>query len=234
MTRIRMVGVCLVGVFAISAGASASASAELPEFVPENGKYEKRFTSTSTESYIEASGQRIVVCQVSENAGTLHLAKLLSVHARFTGCVSPVLHVSCQTTGAGEPGVILTKQLKGTVGYINKITKEVGLSLTPPVAGGPLMVFKCGPVAVKIGEGTVAEGGKMGGDSVIAQLGPINLSRTKYGAEFHCEGGKQQVEKLEEGLRDVLEAKQGNGPWEEACLNYQDRLTFSENVTLAA
>jgi len=232
MTRIRIVGLCLVGALALSAGASASASAELPEFVPANGKYEKRFISHSTESYIEASGKRIVVCEVSENAGTLHLPKLLSLHARFIHCVSPTLHASCHT--AGEAGVILTRQLKGTVGYINKVTKDVGLSLTPPVAGGPLMVFTCGKVTVKIGEGTLAEGGKGGGDSVIANLGPTNFPRTQFGAEFHCELGKQRVEMLEGGTRDTLEAKVGSGPWEEACLNYQDRLTFEENLTLAA
>jgi hypothetical protein len=232
MKRIRIMGLCLVGVFAISAAASASASAELPEFVPENGQFEKRFTSKSTEAYIEASGERVVICRGSENAGTLHLPKLLSVHVRFFGCVSPGLGATCQN--AGEPGVIVTKQLKGTVGYINKLTKEVGLSLTPPVAGGALTQFKCAGVTVKVGEGKLIEGGKEGGDSVIGKLGPTNLSRTKYGVEFHCMGGRQEVESLELGLRDVLEAKVGNGPWEEACLNYPDRLLFPEPVTLAA
>ncbi|MGA2322093.1 MAG: hypothetical protein ABSG95_15390, partial [Solirubrobacteraceae bacterium] len=71
---------------------------------------------------------------------------------------------------------------------------------------------------------------KEGGDSVISgkTFSRLNTPVLRAKLEHHCVAGKQQFEKFETGPLDVLEAKIGEGPWEEACLNSNDNLVFEE------
>jgi hypothetical protein len=87
--------------------------------------------------------------------------------------------------GLGNPcgngsttGEIETDQLKGTLGYINKSTKEVGVDIKPQ-SGKEFAKFQCAnAIQIVVGEGTETEGPayppKGGGDGVIGVVTPVN------------------------------------------------------------
>lgn len=261
MQRIRPLGLALVAVFAISAVASASASAALPEFVHcvkqttkkfewtekecktksgnKTGEFEKeavkagvgklKFTSTSGKGTLETKGGAKVTCTSDTDKGELTGAKeAKKVVVTFKGCET--LGLKCQT-GVVE-GEIVTKELKGTLGYINKTKKEVGLSLTPAVAGGPFVEFKCGPkeeikVVVKEGEGK-------GGNSVIGAITPVNVLSKTFTLKFTQVKGVQAPEMFEGGVRDVLESSINGGKVEQSGEETEDTNTGEELIEIRA
>ena len=84
--------------------------------------------------------------------------KIANVHVKFTGCV---LFGSKACTGEGKaPGEIETTTLKGSLGYISKPGKEVGVLLEPAKKHGPFAEFSCasGGVAIVVGVGNKKEG----------------------------------------------------------------------------
>jgi hypothetical protein len=227
MTRIRMILLSLLAVFAFSAVASASASAELPEFSP--GAAKTKFTSKSGVSILETSGQKIE-CKSDTNSGELTGPKTDTVTVTFLKCESVALKAKCQNTTT--EGKIVTNVLVSTLGYINKANKEVGLSLSPKAAGGLFAEFECSGIKIKVGEGT----GK-GGNSVIGRITPVNkvvVPPETFALNFKCVAEKQEVEKFETGTTDVLEAKIGEGEWERACETSADTILFKVNEELKA
>lgn len=172
MRRIKMMGLCLVAVFALTAVAVSSASAALPEFkvcakVAKNaekkytgkfsdklcsttdpkseGKYElapwssaKKFgvkgkNGVSTlDSYIpenEAEPWKggtvvgVVSCKSGKSVGEITGPKTTSIQVEFKTCTSE--GKKCTSEGQ-KAGVIKTKPLIATLGYINKEAKTVG------------------------------------------------------------------------------------------------------------
>ncbi|MGH2864524.1 MAG: hypothetical protein ACRDJX_04660 [Solirubrobacteraceae bacterium] len=229
MKRIKIIGLALVAVFALSAVVAASASAALPEFVP--GAAKTKFTSKSGESFLEASKQ-VIKCKSDTNKGELvgTTKKEDTVTVTFLGCESLTLKAKCQNTTT--KGKIVTNLLVSLLGYINAAKKEVGLSLSPKTAGGLFAEFECAEVKVKVGEGT----GK-GGNSVIGRVTPVNKLVTPpetFALSFNCVSEKQEVEKFEGGAKDVLEAEIGGLGWEEACESSQDTILFKVAEELKA
>lgn len=171
MRRIKMMGLCLVAVFALAGVAVSSASAELPEFQvcakaekigkTYNGKFnDKNCTSanekgegkyelknweaakkfgvkgkngvSTLDSYIpenEATpwtGGTVVgtvTCKSGKSEGTITGPKTTSITVEFKTCSSE--GKKCTSPGA-KTGVIKTKTLTATLGYINKAEKIVG------------------------------------------------------------------------------------------------------------
>jgi hypothetical protein len=97
-----------------------------------------------------------------------------NVVVKYSGCKG--LGLPCGN-GSHE-GEIETDQLKGTLGYINKATKEVGVDIKP-MSGKEFAKFDCANVLqIVVGEGTEKEGPayptKGGGDGVIGVVTPVN------------------------------------------------------------
>jgi hypothetical protein len=164
MKRIRVIGVCLVAAFAISAVASVSASAA-PEFY---GKAAVGttvanipFTGTLGAAFLEAKAGTKITCTAGTAAGEVTGPTTTKNNTTtFTGCETGGF--KCENDGVG---VIKTETLEGTLGAVG--TKKDGIRLynQSTKKGGQLAAFECAGGAVKvvvtgsvIGEATGASG----------------------------------------------------------------------------
>ena len=233
----------LVAVFALSAVASATASAAEPEFgrckneagtfkdsnctvgggtafkwVPLAEGEKVKFTSTSGEGFLETANGEKVTCTADTNVGETNGPKKDVVTVTFTGCTSSGF--KCNSAGAAA-GEIKTNKLLSEIGYINKAAKEVGLRLKPE---GELFVeFECVGGIVKV---------KTKG-AVIGKYTPVNEMNEKFVLNLKCVAGKkgvQEIEKFEGGLKETLASSKNGGAFEAACNNSgEDKITFTGN-----
>lgn len=192
----------LVAAFALSAVAAASASATLPEF----SNYPVKFESKSGKSILEASKEKIE-CTKDTNKGEITGPKTDVVVVTFEGCTTASGLVEC-----GTKGTIKTNELESELGYINAANKEVGLSLKPKTSGGLFAEFECAGVKIKVK------------GSIIGKITPVNTLTSTFELVFKCVSGKQEIEKFEGGLTDVLEVEKG-GKLEEGCETSTDTIT---------
>jgi hypothetical protein len=133
------------------------------------------------------SGTILIECESNRVNGlfTEKSAKeVRNVLVRYRGCKG--LGLPC---GNGSlEGQIETNLLKGTLGYITKSTKAVGVDIKPQ-AGKEFAKFNCANIiAIIVGEGTEAEGPayppKGGGDGVIGVVTPVNSMVLKITTAF--------------------------------------------------
>lgn len=226
LKRFRVVGLCLVAVFAVSAVASASASAALPEFVPST---KQTFTSTSGVSTL-AAGAFTITCEKDTNAGEITGAKTVGkVVVKFTKCTIKVLFTfECKSKGAAN-GEIVTNALKGTLGYIEGYGSGVGLKLEPETASE----YTNGEIECA-GSNKVKVTG-----AVIGEVTPINTSSTKGELIFKRTGTKQESgEEIEiEHVRYEhvkLMSSLNGGTAGPAAEETTDKITFKEAVEVKA
>ncbi|MGA2321954.1 MAG: hypothetical protein ABSG95_14670, partial [Solirubrobacteraceae bacterium] len=138
---------------------------EPPPLPPAFSTFPDAFTSKSSESYFEASGQR-VICKHDENTGEITGSKTGKLTITYVECKNFALNAPCQNT-ANSGEIVVTNLVIG-LGYIKEVAPlEVGMSLAPE-AGGPFVELECAGVKIVVGEGKATEGGKEGGDSVIS------------------------------------------------------------------
>jgi len=215
MKRMRTLGPFLVAVFATSA---VSASAALPEFTP---PFPKPFTSKTKMTLIV--GKTKVKCAAGTNKGQITGPQTGTVTIALTGCEA--LGFSCVSPGAGGSGEILTSVLSGTLGYINRATKEVGFDLSSPPTGAPFTTFTCGNLTATV-QGSVI--GKM--TAVNKKIKPP----MHFSLRFLESKGKQQITHLDGGPIDVLATSLGGGPFQESALVAPDAITFAEVVEIKA
>ena len=95
----------------------------------------------------------------------------------------------CQNTP--DTGEILVNELKGSLGYINKATKEVGVKLEPIKKHGQFAQFDClGLVTTTVGVGNSKEGAyytpenKGGNDQIISPITPVNTMTREFTQVF--------------------------------------------------
>jgi hypothetical protein len=223
MKRIKIMGLCLVAMFVMSAMASAVASAAEPAFfeckAEKGGKFEKGCKKEGGKggfnlvegigkgkAFKGAGGKATlhtkavggeVTCTGFKDAGTIttpkHEAKVTST---FTGCVT--LGKKCFSPKA-KAGEIKTFTLMGDIGYIEKAGKIVGTDLKPE--GGELLAeFACTNKA----KGEKALEIKVKG-SVIGQITPVNEISKKSTTTFEVNGEvEQKYKKLEGEPEDIL------------------------------
>ena len=147
MTRFtKIMGLCLVAVFVMSAVAVATASAAEPEFVFSGSK---AFSTKSTEKgKLETSIGEEVKCTeesgTGEIEGTSGSKKVTKDFTFFKGCTTEILAkvYNCQSASRAT-GEIATNELEGELGYINKTNKEVGLLLKPKSPATLFAEFEC-------------------------------------------------------------------------------------------
>jgi hypothetical protein len=156
MKRIRIVGLCLVAVFALSAVAASAAFGAESAFL--NSKKEGPTSSTTSKgkgvgvSFFEGSGGGKVECEKSASEG--HFVGELEARVtklEYSGnckLTSSIANESCPTIKINE-----LKVLPGTEVGNEKVRLEVFL----PVSGSVMTEFTCGSVKVKVTGGVVCQ-----------------------------------------------------------------------------
>jgi hypothetical protein len=155
MQRLKVSGLALVAVLALSGIAAASASAVVePAFV--SGGVKNTFTSTSGKGTLETVGGKTVKCTADTNAGEITKAaetnKITKLVITFTGCESS--GIKCNSAGKGS-GVIETNALVGQLGFLKQTApEEIGVDLEPK-EGKFFVEFECTGFAKSKVEGQV-------------------------------------------------------------------------------
>jgi len=235
MVRLRVLGLCVMGVLAVSAALAAVASAEAPEM----GRCKKEATKTHTYANVgctklatkpgtgsyewyPGAGPKNKFTGVG-GVGTLETVSKATVVCKTEASsgefTSPktagnieVKFTGCESAGNvcdtqhAAAGEIVTNLLAGTVRWENKALKKAALDLVPQET--ELFVeFNCGPANVKV-KGSVLTNVKTG------------TMETKVVMKFTAKNGKQKPEYYEtasgEKVKDVLESKLGAPPFEQA------------------
>lgn len=229
MKRIKMMGLCLVAVFAMSVVASSVASAvtyEQPVFygkatVGTEVKLPIGFTATVGEANLETSpAHSVVKCDpvgfpgsaVGEVTGSTKTAGNITT---FQGCTLSGFKCESGPVGVNE-GVIITKTLDGTLGQI-ATSGKIGIKLFPHT-GTELAAFTCDggatPVVVRTngaGHGVIGELSGASGGSEVTKLG---VKEAKFGTTMKLTfkskalgSGLQAVQKFDtEAIENNLEA----------------------------
>src|SRR5262249_35786930 len=128
--------------------------------------------------------------------------KVANVKVLFTGCAA-LGSLPCHSKGKAE-GEVETNTLKGSLGYIKKSTKEVGVLLEPTKKGGLFAEFVCGGSGLTtktiVGVGNSKQGAEFtntgcfgecpgtlpteethgGYDGIISPITPVNQTTNEY------------------------------------------------------
>jgi hypothetical protein len=192
MKRFKIVGLCLMAVFALSAVVASSASAALePEFT---GSFPNNFTSLALgSSELKAPGLTVTCAHLS-NSGVITGAKMGSVDVTFTGCLLSNTF-PCNSAGAASEEIRTTLLLM-TPGYIKKgAPTEVGVQLEPAAAGGAFTAFTCHIIIGEEPEQTVSAEVK---GAVIGNITPLKTQTLEFELSFsEGAGSVQSVAKFE-------------------------------------
>jgi len=170
MRRIRIMGLSLVAVMAVSAVAVASASA-----APEYWKAGKTITTVVKYTNLgpgpsKLLGGVVIECQKDKGKGQIEAPdKTAKLKVEYKECVGEVggKPVVCQKAST-KPGVILTNALKGHL--VKASEKPAGTEITanklePEVAGNPFAKFKCGTLTVEVNGGIIVRPEPIGSES---------------------------------------------------------------------
>jgi hypothetical protein len=216
MKRIRIVGLCLVAAFAMSAVAAGTASATIPEFltkavVGETAPTNIPLSGTVGVAVLETVAKNKVECK--DAAGTAISGTVTSKNTtaknvtKFTECKSG--EFVCENAGAG---IIETKPLEGELGPITASLPGIRL-WAEGNKGGVLASFTCAGGAIKIevrGTITGSLGGSAGSDEFTGKLLPTGS------LTFSQSAGTQKYQGFEGGEKGQLESNLNGGAFEKA------------------
>jgi hypothetical protein len=226
MSRLKLIGLCVVAVLASGSLVAASAWALPPEigrcashaggkytnnvctkmakgktvgsFEWEAGAVKNKFSGTGGRGTLETVALAQVICKTEASHGEFTSSKTVgNVAVSFTECESGGF--KCNSVGAKE-GEIATNPLAGSLVW-EKYGKKVAIDLVPQ-SGELFVEFTCGPANAKVK------------GSVLTNV-PANKSETKIEEKFTAKKGKQKPEyyytSKTEKVKDVLLSKIG-GP----------------------
>jgi hypothetical protein len=246
MKRMKMVGLCLVAVFALSATAVSTASAA-PEFgvcqaqaggkflnstcsksaTPGKEKYEltpvvkNKFTSAikaGTLATLETVGGTKIVCKGETSGGEIkNSTEVGKVIAHFTECSTSGLQ--CTTAGAA-PGEIVTSPLGGALGVEKTGTKPPfnnKLAEELHSESGNVAEFSCAGLKVVV-KGAVLH--------PVTTNKPVETTTEK----FKATKGKQKPEKFVGGPVITLESNTNGGPFERSGQTIEAIVKFEEKL----
>jgi hypothetical protein len=219
MKRLRLAGLGLMAILALSAVASATASATLPEFSPASGVTLKG--KAVGNAILETKSGTKVKCTGGSSGGEVTAEKTVSkVKIIFTGCESSGF--KCKTPGAAS-GELVTEELTGTLGYISKAGKEVGI-LFKPTSGTKFIEFECVGGIVK----TQVTG------SVICPIKPVNTKTTKFTLLCKQTKGVQSPLKFEGLAEESLKTSINGGTPEQSGEEAEASIETSKEMTIVA
>jgi len=202
MHRLKVLGLAMLALVAVSAVASASASAALPEY-----SATATLSGTSGVSTLTTVGSSTtIVCKKDKFTGTTTgSSKASTFKVTFEECEAG--GAKCKT---GETAGIITSEGTGTLGYISKEAKTVGVSLAPKE-----VVITCGVLKAKV-KGTF-----------ICAVTPVNTSTTSFKQKCEVSSkGVQKISKFEGGSAQSLEATFST-TFEQAALETEEAITAS-------
>jgi hypothetical protein len=208
MQHLRRLAVAVLVSAVLGAVGAGSASAALPEFVPVPSGFESLIKAPK----LETVGKTRVVCKKGANFGKGTSPNTLEVHIKLFECKIP--GALCTSAGAA-PGEIVTPPLTGTLGYITKAPRVVGLDLTSPLA--PIMQFSCGITPF------VVEG------SLIGRITPLNKPQPPgmhFTLAWAQKEGIQKFQHFEGEPIDVLSTSIGGGAFEPSGFAGTDEIFF--------
>jgi hypothetical protein len=202
MGQVKSVSGVLATVLTLGAVAATTASAALPEF---EGPFPKHFVATQLGAgFLETVGGNTVECSGGSTAlGFIRSEKdlLVSGGIAIRGCGGAGFGQGKCQTGATE-GEIITLQVLGLLGYINKAAKEVGVLFEPDNAPD-FTTFKCKTI---LGEETLLIKG-----TIVCPLSPVNTETESYKLICSQTKGVQKPLGFEGGTGDTLMIE-GKGP----------------------
>lgn len=215
MHRPTICGLSVAGILLASLMATGQAVAA-PEFLKngapiatvafkESSGFGKLVSSSTTLEWKAATGEGIL-----EKPN-----KVTKFVLRFTGDKIGLCEVKSPGAPAGE---IVTKEIKGALGYINEATKTVGLLIEP--AASPLFEVETSGCHAAF---TVT-------GSAIGQVTPINTKTLNLEVAFNASGTKQEFKKFAgEAIEHFLSLGEGEGGF--SC---KEKVTTVEEVEVKA
>ena len=215
MKRIRMVALCLVAAFAMSAVGASVASAN-PEFFGKGAVGGTvgavKFKGTLTNAYLEGKSGTKITCTGGTATGEVTgVTTTKNNLTTFTGCETSGF--KCNSAGQGE-GVIQTNTLEGTLGALTATLPGIRLYNEATGRGGELAAFSCasGSIAVSV-KGSVI-GSLSGGSGHSIAEGKLATSNKLAFAE--TKGIQKYTKFVGELTGEQLESKVGTGGYEDS------------------
>jgi hypothetical protein len=162
------------------------------------------------------SEEKVECVSVSATGEATGAKTLGNVLVTFKGC--ELLGTKCENQAT--EGEITVRPLKGTLGYIHKASKEVGVLLTPVKTKGEFAEFVCsgGAIHTTVGIGPIGKqfypGG--GGDAIISPITPVNQMTPEFTQVYSAKEGKNIPERFEGGKPALLETQitsSEEAPW---------------------
>jgi hypothetical protein len=254
MRYFKVMGLCLVAAFAMSAVAAATALAsEGPTLLfPNGGGAKPNFSSVTGKGKLvsTAAGEKVIVeCTAGRNTGVAvpGTDRVEKVVITFTGCTGKVkgVPVKCGAAPAGANETIVTNSLSGQLGYLHLGTPlTVGLVLKSE--SELFAEFKCSAAATIKVRGREIAAKEFAG--IIAEVLPGSLNKLIDPGTAGLLTYKQEpAGEPKQALRELtvlgtllkellLTASTGGGPFELAGLEEENNveLFFLESVLLSA
>jgi hypothetical protein len=202
MKRIRIVGLALVAVFALSAVAASAAFAG-SEFLNESNASPAGITVTGKGGLatFESTGGAKVVCNKSESTGTFKSALEATALVKYSGECK--LTSSLANSTCAEP--IETKELKVLAG--SKVgTNATRLEVFLPASNelnAPVAEFTCGSVKVKVTGGVICKNNKF----ALSLTGEVECKQISAGKQEFTEALSWGEKGEELDIKDSLEAE---------------------------
>jgi hypothetical protein len=214
MQRAKLLVVAVMAVVALSAVATATASAALPELLPGNAG--EKFTGKSGSGTLEVPGEGTIVCKedsvTGENVGATK--KEAAATVTFKGCTA-FGFIGAKSLGDAEGTILVNASLK--LCYINKANKEVGV-----------LTKIENPVHIEVaGKLIVVEGDQ------VAKITPVNTKTTKYSLKYEQSAGKPKPEGCE-GEKESYTADVNEGTAKASGEATTEETTYSAAQTLDA
>lgn len=218
MRRMRLVGLALVAVLALSAVVAAAAQAE-PEFKKAGAK--NGFTTSSGTGEMKA-GSITIKCTSDHSSGTISSSKTVSgVVVTFEGCIAKEGSKECKT-GASEDGVITTAELVGKL-VETETGSDVGLQLEPS-GGGSYVTVVANCLAVT--ESPVT-------GQIVGEVKPLNTKSLTGEVIYRISSSKQQIRKYVYNGKSTSSAVLKAFSILEAPLSTTETVTFEEETEVS-
>jgi hypothetical protein len=215
MKRIRIMGLCLVAAFAMSALVSAAASAE-PVFLTKTVVAEGvkiPIAGTLGAAFLEGKSGSKITCTGGTSTGEVTGPQTSKKNVTtFTGCLTG--EFKCESAGQAE-GVIVTNALEAKLNGITAVLPGEKLFNEATGKGGTLAEFSCasGAIAVIVKGSLIGSLGGAAGTN--AETGKLLATASLTFAEA---GGIQKYtsfsEGPEKGVKEQLESSVGGKPFE--------------------
>ena len=175
MKRISIVGLCLMAVFAFSAMAASSASADLKAQVKGGSIVGVTFLSSAGLAQLFTKAGSEIDCKDATNHGLFLSATLGNILIRFLGCSSSGF--SCKTVGAGAGEIHLPLSTLFHLGLAHLTGATAGVPAAV-ILLGKVIEIECSVLKIKV------QGNLIGALQRNGQPVPLNTPITDFNLNF--------------------------------------------------